>query len=396
MLTCGLIVGLLTLGAGPRAEPPRSDVSLVFLVTVPPGTPAGAEVCLAGNLPVLGEWSPDGIRFARRKDGTYACRVKVPAGSLLEFKITLGTWETVEKGKNGEELANRKWTAVEDVQIPVLVARWESTQLERRRSTLSGTIRFHEAFPSQALGNARTIAVYMPPDYDQQPDRRYPVLYMQDGQNVFDAATSAVGLEWQADETAERLIAAGAIEPLLIVGIANTPSRHDEYTATVDAAHKHGGDVARYARFVAEEVKPFIDKTYRTQTESSATGVAGSSLGALASLEIARRYPDSFGRIALISPSLWWDQEQPLRALEQDAAWFKGKRIWLDCEATVPPEPESGHTRRARRLAAIFRGAGLVEGRDLVFREYPGEDHNERTWGTHFDEVLRFLYPVSP
>jgi predicted alpha/beta superfamily hydrolase len=396
MILTGVLLGLIAQGAGGAAPGARGDVALVFHVTVPPGTPADNAVHLAGNLRVLGEWSPDGVRLARRKDGTYLGTVLVPAGSDIEFKITMGTWETVEKGKGGVEIANRTWTAREDAEVSVKVVEWASTRVNHREPTLSGTIRFHEDFPSKVLGNTRRIAVYLPPDYDDQPESRYPVLYMQDGQNVFDAATSAVGQEWQADETAERLIRAGKIEPIVIVAIANTPDRLDEYTATVDAAHQRGGNVGRYARFLVEELKPFIDQTYRTRPEGSATGVAGSSLGALASLEISRRYPEAFGRIALVSPSLWWDHEQPLRAGEDGFTWLRGRRLWLDTESASPSEPQSAQTRRARRLAEIIKVAGLADGRDFDFREYPGEDHNETTWGSHFGEILQFLYPPLP
>ena len=143
------------------------------------------------------------------------------------------------------------------------------------------------------LGNERNLIVYLPEAYDCEPDRRFPVLYMQDGQNIFDRATSAFGTEWGADETAQLLIRENKIEPLIIVGIYTEANRIDELTDTFSKKHGDGGKARLYARFLVEEVKPFIDKTYRTKPDRANTGVGGSSLGrvgvAVSGRELPRR-----------------------------------------------------------------------------------------------------------
>jgi predicted alpha/beta superfamily hydrolase len=151
--------------------------------------------------------------------------------------------------------------------------------------TLTGDIQAHKNFHSNVLGNDRDVLVYLPPGYDASKGRRYSVLYMQDGQNLFDGATSFIpGQEWRVDETAQRLIGAGKIEPLIIVGIYNTKDRINEYTAAQDAKYEMGGKADLYGRMLVEELKPFIDGRYRTKKDAQHTGLAGSSLGGLVSL----------------------------------------------------------------------------------------------------------------
>ena len=253
-------------------DPAASDglvVRLEFVVHAPESTPADATVYLAGNLRQLGGWKPDGLKLQRGDDGVHRGEVLLPRGETLEYKATLGRWGRVETGADGSALGNRMIHLERDATVEFAVAAWDDRAAgdEGRPHTIAGDVRFHEAFPSAALGNTRRLAVYLPPGYDDEPGRRYPALYLHDGQNVFDAATSAFGVEWRADETADRLALSGRIEPILIVAIANTPDRVDEYTSRFDPHHGRGGKGALYAKFVAEEVKPFIDQHYRTSPD---------------------------------------------------------------------------------------------------------------------------------
>src|SRR5205085_8623287 len=160
------------------------------------------------------------------------------------------------------------------------------------KHTLTGNIKRHRAFPSKVLGNRRQVLVYLPPGYSRFSRRRYPVLYLHDGQNVFDAATSFAGTEWRVDETAQRLIRENLIEPLIIVAIANTgEDRIHEYAPTPGVIDENAkrkkrgkGWARRYGRFLIEELKPYIDKQYRTKPEAEFTGLGGSSVGALLTL----------------------------------------------------------------------------------------------------------------
>src|SRR5256714_8597526 len=162
------------------------------------------------------------------------------------------------------------------------------------KHTLTGTIRRHRRFPSRIFGNRRDVLVYLPPGYRRFSRTRYPVLYLQDGQSVFDAATSFAGVEWAVDETAQRLIRENLIEPLIIVAIANTgEDRIHEYAPTPGVIDENAkrkkrskGWARKYGRFLIEELKPYIDKRHRTKPAAELTGLRGSSLGGLLTLSL--------------------------------------------------------------------------------------------------------------
>jgi predicted alpha/beta superfamily hydrolase len=209
---------------------------------------------------------------------------------------------------------------------------------QQRTTSLTGNIKHHNGFESKILGNKRNLIVYLPPAYEQNANRRYPVLYMHDGQNIFDDATSFAG-EWRADETAKRLIDEGKIVPIIIVAIENAgAARINEYTNTTEPVYvadkkaidegkkkkedveTEGGKGEQYAQFLITEVKPFIDQTYRTKADRANTAVAGSSLGGLMSLYLAWKHKDVFSKFGVISPSLWWDNAIPLKLVKVKGA----------------------------------------------------------------------------
>ena len=181
--------------------------------------------------------------------------------------------------------------------------------------TLTGNIRFHRSFHSRHLPRDRDIIVYLPPDYDADHERRYPVFYLHDGQNLFDAETAFGGEEWHLDETAEQLIRAGSIQPLILIGIYNGEDRVEEYTPTTDEHNRIGGRAVLYAAMIIDELKPFVDSQYRTLAGPQNTALGGSSLGGLVTLYIGLRHPEIFGKLAALSPSLWWKRGVILRMI---------------------------------------------------------------------------------
>jgi predicted alpha/beta superfamily hydrolase len=259
---------------------------------------------------------------------------------------------------------------------------------------MTDDIRYHPDFPSEVLGNGRTLTVYLPPGYGRARGRRYPVFYLQDGQNLFDPATAFGGVPWAVDETAERLIREGTIEPAILVGIANTDRRLEEY-GPKPLGRRMPGQSFPYARFVVGEVKPFIDRNYKTRPEREATAVGGSSLGGLISLFLAHRYPSVFGQCAALSPSLWWEDDLILRMFRDQPRAVQRTRFWLDTGTREGPSPKGfrEQVKRTRQLAKLLLAAGLRRGLDFQYLEVEGGEHNEHAWADRFDQVVAFLFP---
>ncbi|HEX8844597.1 MAG TPA: alpha/beta hydrolase-fold protein [Pyrinomonadaceae bacterium] len=268
----------------------------------------------------------------------------------------------------------------------------DSPPLPATESAPAGYFRKYRKFRSKFLDRERDVIVYLPPRYGVERKRRYPVLYFNDGQNLFDGATSYVpGRDWRFHLTADSLINSGAIEPLIIVGIYNTGThRMDEYTPTRDRGVNAGGQADLYGRLIVEELKPLIDARHRTLKDLANTGLGGSSLGGLVSIYLGLKYPQVFGKLALVSPSVWWDKRRIIRMVRS----LKQKpelRIWLD----------TGMKEGARTLrnTALMRDAliarGWVLNEDLMYLEVEGADHSETAWANRVADVLKYLFPQS-
>lgn len=258
-------------------------------------------------------------------------------------------------------------------------------------TNLKSRLRKHLQFPSQLVNEKHDVIVYLPPLYDTEPVRSYPILFMQDGQNLFDPETAFIkGNHWRMGETADELIVADKIEPLIIVGIYNTGEhRIDEYTPTEDI-RLGGGQADAYGRMLVEELKPFIEKTYRTLPGANNCGMGGSSLGGLVSLYLGLRYASTFGKLAVMSPSVWWHG----RAILETVAQISGKpdlRIWLD----IGTKEGKRAVPEARALEKCLLRKGWKLGEDLAYTEAACAEHNEVAWAQRVAPMLKFLFPPT-
>jgi predicted alpha/beta superfamily hydrolase len=248
--------------------------------------------------------------------------------------------------------------------------------------------RHHANYRSQYLEHTRDVIVNLPPGYEAS-DRRYPVIYMHDGQNLFNPSTAFGGVEWGVHRTARRAIERGEIEPMIIVGVYNTGQyRIDEYTPTVDSKQKRGGKADLYGRFIVEDLKNFVDRQYRTMAGPENTGMGGSSLGGLVTLYLGLKYPQVFSRLMVMSPSVWWDQGLILRLVRGLRA-KPSTRIWLDV-GTKEGKFAPSQTRMLRD-ELISQGWRLDS--DLKFLQVKGGQHNERDWGDRVEPAFKFLFP---
>jgi enterochelin esterase-like enzyme len=364
-----------------------------FKITVPPQTPVDQTLFISGDSAELGDWDAAGVPLHRDADGSYDGTVDLLTGIPHKFKVTRGTWGTVERGADGAEIPDHTFTGQAGTVVTSSVLTWvDGGKSIPGKITLTGIFRLHKKFESQILGNSRTIIVYLPPDYETQSDRRYPVLYMQDGQNLFDSSTAFAGVEWGVDETAQDLITQNKIQPVIIVGIYNSPDRTAEFTPFDKTSTGADGRGALYGRFIVEEVKPFIDRTYRTIPDRAHTAIGGSSMGGLISLAVAHDHHDIFGSVAVLDPWL----RDPLHTIFetwQDNSWMKDTRFYADMGTSGGAQyPGATEVQDLGTLVQQFDSAGLKKGADYTSAVVDGAQHNESAWQKRVGDFLTFLY----
>ncbi len=252
-------------------------------------------------------------------------------------------------------------------------------------------MRVLRGFESAYLPTERDVHIWLPPIYGTEPDRRFPVLYLHDGQNLMDGRTAYLpGRTWRAHTTADRLTAEGRIEPVILVGIDNTGNkRMGEYTPSADT-HFGGGEGALYGRLLVDELKPLIDASFRTLPGPENAGLAGSSLGGLISLSLGLDYPQAFGKLGVLSPSVWWNNREILNRVAKKTP-VPRPRIWLDMGTAEGLR----HLHDTDLLNRRLLGRGWRDGVDLHYLRVPGGLHDEDAWAQRFDRVLEWLFPAS-
>jgi predicted alpha/beta superfamily hydrolase len=262
------------------------------------------------------------------------------------------------------------------------------------QAPLHPRLHLHGDFESEFLGDDRGIIVYVPPDYEESRDRAYPVLYLHDGQNLFDGRTSFLpGRTWELREHADAAILAGEVEPLVIVGIYNGGDRRlAEYTPERDW-QMGGGEADGYGLMLTRELMPWIAGLYRVRAERESTGMGGSSLGGLVTLYLGLRHAEHFGRLAVLSPSVWWNRKSILRYLDECAPQIREKpRMWLDVG-----EREGVRTlENAEQLNRTLLAQGWRPGENLHFERVEGGTHDESSWAKRVRPTLKFLFPAPP
>jgi len=260
--------------------------------------------------------------------------------------------------------------------------------------SVTGDLRLHE-FHSRVFRNTRMLRVWLPPRYDApgNASRRYPVLYLNDGQNLFDRATAFAGVEWQVDETADRLIRQEVIPPLIVVGIDNAQSERIKeyvpYRSFPPPILRPKGK--RYPAFLIDEVMPFVGERYRVANGPENTGLGGSSLGALISLYTVIERPGVFGHLLLESPSLFISNRRILKNARHSRKWPAKVFLAIGTREAGREDKDKQVVEDVRKLERRLRDAGLDE-RRLLVKIDEGASHNEAEWAKRFPDALSFLF----
>jgi predicted alpha/beta superfamily hydrolase len=255
--------------------------------------------------------------------------------------------------------------------------------MHQGKAQITGVVNYHRQMQGEGI-KPRDVIVWLPPGYNNNADKRYPVLYVHDGQNAFDPATAFLGIDWQIDETADRLIREGKMREVIIVGIYNTPDRHEDYS--------EGPQGRAYMRFIVETLKPFIDRQYRTLPGREHTAVMGSSMGGLISLLLVWNYPETFSQAACLSPAFVHRGNNAVALVQSNPAAGKDLRLYIDNGGVgLDAQFQAG----CDAMLAALRAAGFKQGENLEWYLDPAAEHSERAWCRRVWRPLLFIFAVK-
>ncbi|HMP74102.1 MAG TPA: alpha/beta hydrolase-fold protein [Kiritimatiellia bacterium] len=353
-----------------------SAMKTLTVTVVSSSVPEGQGVYLTGNHPVLGDWHPSHVRMERSEEG-WIWSGSFPAGSEVAFKVTRGDWDTEALAEDGGVPPDMRVVLDEDMDITLGVPEWKD-QRPPVAGGITGEVRYHRNLEGGGAP-ARDVVVWLPPGYEGG-NGHYPVLYMHDGQNVFDPATSFLGIDWGVDETADRLIGEGLIRPVIVVAMNNTPLRREEYGADAEAS-------GAYMSFVVDTVKPMIDSTYRTLPGRDDTFVMGSSMGGCISWLLAWNYPHIFSGAGCLSPAFMFAEILPnLEAYEGPPLNLK---VYLDNGGVGMDKDRMQPVIDA--FLEILDGKAKAAGIDYAWFLDEEAEHNEAAWAKRVWRPLVYL-----
>lgn len=269
------------------------------------------------------------------------------------------------------------------------------TLVRSREQTVTGHVEYRHSVYSRFFDNERTIAVYLPPQYAAEVNRRFSVLYALDGNNLFSSAAGGSSTKWDLDKTLERLIRAGELPPVIVVGITGTERRNEELLCG-DGFWRNRfieGRADEFAEFIKGTIKPLIDRNYRTLTDREHTALMGSSFGGIFALYAAWKYSDMFSRFAAMSPGFFWNDHIIYQVLQEPISQLP-QRLWIDMGDnegwTDGPEFHDG-VNELNRAYDILLEQGMDPGTQLRRFVQKGGIHHESAWGARMERVLKFI-----
>jgi alpha-amylase len=384
---------ILILASAIAAAPSAAQLT-IRVGSLPPATPPSATVYVAGN---FNGWNPaaPGFTLSKQPNGTFALTLPDSVRGVVEFKFTLGSWETVETDASGAGIPNRSFTIPRTgaATLTATIAGWSSGKKAAQPSTASASVVvLSDSFAIPQLGRTRRVMLYLPPDYATS-QARYPVLYMHDAQNVFDAATSFAG-EWGVDETLDELHAHGDPGAIVVAVDNGGTHRMDEYNPWTSVDGKHGGGEGdAYVDFLVKTLKPYIDSHYRTRSDRESTGIMGSSMGGLISLYAVLKYPAVFGRAGVFSCACWVAGPRILEMARHAAPMHPLPRIYFVAGGLETNDGSQGRDQKMVIDSLVAAGFPLGS----AIRSFVPADgrHSEWFWRREFPAAYQWLFGDS-
>ena len=380
-IVCLLLLLSISLTFQAQNEP---DIRVTFVLTSP-DLPDDTTVYITGGIDQLGMWNPGKIKMDSKGSHTWTKEIEVSRPISIEYKYTLGSWEREGANANGAPLQNLEAKITQSTTINDTILFWTKTGRHKVvvHGQITGTVKYHRGMKGAGLQD-RDVIVWLPPDYETDKNTRYPVVYMHDGQNVFDPATSSFGVDWQIDETADALIKKKSIPPLIVVGIYNTSDRFKEYTP--------GEKGNAYVDFVVNTVKPFIDTSYRTKRDRQNTVVGGSSAGGIVSFMIVWEHPEIFSKAICMSPAfkspssltMNFDYVKVVKgSKKRDNVFFYVDNGGVGLESQLQPGIDE--------MIGALKEKGYKERKDFVYLVDSTARHFEADWAKRFPNALMLV-----
>ncbi|MEL6589104.1 MAG: alpha/beta hydrolase-fold protein [Bacteroidota bacterium] len=342
-------------------------------LSVPQGE-KGDTYYISGNDLSLGSWEADKVKLKGGPD-LYYIDLRVPTGIELEYKFTRGSWATEALNEAGEIPANHTLIVRSDTSVQYVVRQWKSADYVAEGQVVGERIALD--IPTIDGLAERQVWIWLPPNYDADRRRGYPLLVMHDGQNVFEPSGSLSGQEWRVDEVADSMIRADLIEPFVVVALANSPDRNKEYS--------YGEQADAYANYIIENVLPLVRDRFAIADGPQNTTIMGSSMGGLSSFVLAWEHPEVFGKAACLSPAFKigpydYVAEVQKKVLPQPmpALYFDNGTEELEAELQPGIDEMMAYLSEERVAYEWYLDQGAL--------------HNEAAWANRLHIPLRWLF----
>ncbi len=344
--------------------------------------PQNESVFITGNTNSLGNWKPDKIKMKKLSSTKWSKTFNFSKNTILEFKFTKGSWQTEALDLKGNIPNNHELIVKNDTVLNFKISKWKDSLNSSKitKGQITGNVEYLRNLQGKGI-LPRDVAIWLPPSYHFNLKKRYPVLYMHDGQNLFDPKTSSFGIDWQADETADSLIKSNNINEIIIVGIYNTIDRSNEYAPGVKGEN--------YMKFIVNVLKPLIDKKYRTLPNRENCAVAGSSLGGLISMMLVWQYSNIFSKAACLSPAFVYENVNYVQYVKKTATADNSMIIYIynggiGLEKMLQPGVDS--------MLVELRNIGFKMNKNLFYDKVPAARHSEADWAKILHKPLKIFF----
>ncbi|NQU88552.1 MAG: histidine kinase [Mariniphaga sp.] len=364
----------------PGCQDNKNTAKITFIVNTPAPLGDDEKVFIAGNKEELGLWNPAKVELKQKDKTRWEFTGIFNKADILEYKFTKGSWDNEAADSKGSPLQNNVLKVHNDTTVQTDIFFWKNGEEVEVEGKITGTVKYHREINGSGL-KERDLIVWLPPQYENNPSHRFPVLYMHDGQNIIDLNTSSFKVDWQLDETADSLIRSNQIVPIIIVGIYNTPDRTLEYSP--------GEKGGAYMEFVTKIVKPLIDETYRTKTGREFNVVGGSSMGGIISFMLAWEYSDIFGGAICMSPAFKINEFDYVDDVLDYTGQTKDIRFYIDnggigLEEQLQPGIDE--------MLAALETKGFKEGEDYIWVKNNKATHFEADGAIRAGEAMKMFF----